>query len=209
MLISAVKLFVIPFILFVQQQPDALHADSTKTVLQALEMIRENTWANLTTNPAAQAEALMRLGDWDRAKQVLDQAGEDNKAVALGWAWYWYRQNKFHKAEAILNSITDPHETDGPEITLLRVDLLIQAWKLDQALHLNEQELSRVYADPSLTWHRKADLMEQRGRIYFHRKEYDKALEVAKQMQETYPSQAGGYILEGDYLIWQDRKSVV
>lgn len=205
MLISAVKLFVIPFILFVQQQPDALHADSTKTVLQALEMIRENTWANMKTNPAAQAEALMRLGDWDRAKQVLDQAGEDNKAVALGWAWYWYRQNKFHKAEAILNSITDPPETNGPEIALLRGDLLIQAWKLDQALHLNEQELSRVYADPSLTWHRKADLMEQRGRIYFLRKEYDKALEVAKQMQETYPSQAGGYILEGDYLIWQQK----
>ncbi len=206
MLISAVKLIVIPFMLFMQQ-PAALNADSTKAALQALELIRENTWATMKTNPAAQAEALMRLGDWDRARQVLDLAGEDNKEVALGWVWYWYRQNKFHKAEQILNGITDPHETDGPEVTLLRVNLLIQAWKLDEALRLNEEELTRDYGAPSLAWHRKADLMEQRGRIFFHMKEYDKALEVAKQLQKAYPSQAGGYILEGDYLIWQQKTS--
>jgi len=205
MLISAVKLFVIPFMLLMQQQPAALNPDSTKATLQALEVIRENTWSTMKENPAARAEALMRLGDWDRARQVLDQAGDGNPDVSLAWAWYWYRQNKFHKAEETLKGINNPTATQGPEITLLRVSLLIQAWMLDDALRLNGEELNRDLGAPSLAWHRKADLMEQRGRIFFHMKEFERALEVAKQLQTEYPRHEGGFVLEGDYLIWQQK----
>lgn len=206
MLISAVKLFVIPFMLFMQPQTQAaLNPDSTRATLEFLEYLRELTWSSSRSGASQKANSLMSYGSWDRARQVLDEAGADNPDVALAWAWYWYRQNKFHKVEEILNGITEPRWYEGPEIIQLRVNLLIQAWKLDEALELNARELEREYDEPERSGHRKANLMEQRGRIFFHMKEYDKALEMAKQIQAKYPNHSGSFILEADYLIWQQK----
>ncbi|MBX2841685.1 MAG: hypothetical protein KTR26_07930 [Flammeovirgaceae bacterium] len=80
---------------------------------------------------------------------------------------------------------------------LLRANLHIQAWELDEAMKICNQRLADVKFDD------KALVLL--GEIKLLQKQYDEALKLAKDAQELNGNSAEAYLLESDVYFWQQQ----
>jgi tetratricopeptide (TPR) repeat protein len=136
----------------------------------------------LTTSSAS---AQLAPDDVAGARRLLQERGRaaETPMVAL------MRQHRYPEAEELLNRRL--REAPGDEALLaLRVKLLIQAWRLDQAMRVAET-----------LKHGKVLV----GRIQLLEKKYDAALASARAASAANPRDAEAHLLEADVHFWREK----
>ena len=178
---------------FIQLLSNPIHADSTRLATAELHRQRSVVASNLSMPPSERAKKLMLLGDFDQALNVLQ--GQDDPASMMQLAWFWYRQNDFKKAEDLLSQL-NVNDAISNDVQLLKASLLVQAWNLDAAMAVCDAVLSNSG---------NADMLYLKARIYFLQKKFNEARDLSKKLQNDFPDFAGGYLLEADYYVWQQK----
>ncbi len=153
--------------------------------------------------PKSNAEQAELLGDmldvglWEEVWAYLNGENTlDNVARHALRAQYWWLNNEFSKAEQEL-SVLKGEELQRPEAVVQRAQLLVEAWRLEEAEQLCK-EMLRVYPG-----HEKISTVL--GRSLLLQKKYEEALALAKAMQQANPSSYNAYLLEGDVYFWDQR----
>ena len=134
---------------------------------------------------ATSAAAQLAPDDVEGARRMLQQrvrAAEQPVAALL-------RQHRYSEAERLLDSQLRATPGD-PELLALRVKLLMQAWRLDQAMRVAETlPNGKVLV----------------GRIQLLEKKYAAALASAKAAQAANPRDAEAFLLEADVHFWNQQ----
>jgi thioredoxin-like negative regulator of GroEL len=129
------------------------------------------------------ASAQLSPDDVAGARRLLQQRQSLNPAAAL------MQQHRYQEAQEVVDAALQktPHT---PEWLELRARLLIQAWRLDDAL-----QVARTLPNRDL-WV---------GRIRLLKKDYASALLSAKAAQAARPNDAEGFLLEADVHFWKEK----
>ncbi|HEY0673175.1 MAG TPA: hypothetical protein VGD27_12935 [Longimicrobiales bacterium] len=138
----------------------------------------------LATSPAA---AQLAPDDVAGARRLLQQrtaapAGELARAQEL------IRQHRYPEAERMVDLALRAAPGDKAWLEL-RVKLLIQAWRLDQALRVAQSIAQHVLI----------------GRVQLLQKQYDAALASARAAQQAQPDNAEAWLLEADVHFWKEK----
>lgn len=172
----------------------AQHPDEVAAIRQRLQPERKAALAS-AQSPAAKAERLLELGEWQAAERLLQEATPDHR-VWLAQARLAILQNKFKQAEALVQQVME-QEPQNREALLLQSKLQVQAWELNKAKatlqHLFRQKPEDEAAALAL------------GRILMLEKKYDQALAWAKKVQQWNPRNAQAYLLESDVHFWNQK----
>jgi tetratricopeptide (TPR) repeat protein len=122
--------------------------------------------------------------DVEAAKRLLAQRGsiKENPVAVL------IRHHRYAEAEQSLNRQLRASPGDR-DLLALRVKLLIQAWKLDQAMKVAQSIEDHVLI----------------GRVHLLRKDFDAALASARKAIAANPRSAEAHLLEADVHFWKEK----
>jgi tetratricopeptide (TPR) repeat protein len=176
-----------------------LSADDVDGAWGLLEESRADVLAATDLSTAERVREMTRLGLWDEAWELAGEAGAEADAnpadpdlqVALGHLLFL--ESRFHEAEERTRIALDA-DIDHREARLLEGMLRVQAWELDEGAGIAEALLQD---DP-----RDEDAALLLGRIRLLEKDYDAALELAREVQRWNRRSAGAYLLEADTRFW-------
>ncbi|MFD2514392.1 tetratricopeptide repeat protein [Pontibacter locisalis] len=173
----------------------AQHPDNVADVREKLAQERQQARQSQNVSPAAKAERLLELGQWQEAEKVILSAKPTNQ-VKLAKAKLTLLQNEFKEAEQLVAEVLK-QQPNQREALLLKSKLHIQGWELAQAKRLAEQLLKVNPKDE------EAALAI--GRVLMLQKKYEEALEWAKKVQGWNPQNANAYLLESDVYFWNQK----
>lgn len=164
-----------------------LDPDDCQAARKLLESYRNNV--RVRAVPAATLfPDMVELGMWEEAESILDQVSDP-----LILAKWYYLHNEFFKAKDYITQILST-QPSLKEALLMQARLHIQAWELPQALKVSNLLLSDNPVDPRA--------LVLKGDILALQKNYDEAMTLARQVQETSPEFAPAFRLEADIHFW-------
>lgn len=181
-------------LLFVSCSNPSNHpANNLTTANQQLAQERTQTLQALEQEVTADAvQKLVELGLWEDAERYLNEMG-DSDEVNLVRAGLNFKKHRYENAEALVNEVLEGNPSNR-EARLLKAELEIQAWRLDEAEAIAESILREHESD--------AQAGVVKGRAALLKRNYEDALQWAKDVQEWDPALAEGYLLEGEVLFW-------
>lgn len=148
--------------------------------------------------PADLLDELIDLGLWEEAEIRIKNHPAPDHNIRMVEARLKWMNNDFFAAEAIMNQVLaeDPKHFKA---LLMKSVLEVEAWELDKAAEtaLNLAKNSKGKEE--------IDAMLQYGRVLIWKKEYDKALKIARDYQKKDPSNAKAYLLEADVFFWDQK----
>ncbi|MBC5993453.1 tetratricopeptide repeat protein [Pontibacter cellulosilyticus] len=173
----------------------AQHPDDIPAIRQKLAQERQLAAKQVSAAPAAQAERLLELGQWQQASSVLKQA-KPTAAIKLAQAKLAMLNNNFSAAEKLVEEALK-YNQKASDALLLKSKLQVQAWELPEAKKTAQQVLQ---AEPK---NEAAALTI--GRVLMLQKKYGEALEWANKVQDWNPKNAQAYLLESDVHFWNQK----
>ena len=146
-------------------------------------------------NKAQTLKQMLDLGMWEQACQTITvgvalSADEQNTLMA----YYHILNNDYKQAEIILDTILASNPAH-PEANKLYVRLLIEAWRLDEALARCKAMKQSGYG-----YDLETALLE--GRALLLQQKYDVVTDLVTQLHQQFPEQGGVYRLEADVYFW-------
>lgn len=137
---------------------------------------------------------MLDLGMWDKAYATISadrSLTADDRNVLL--AYYHILNNDYAAAEKLLATTLKAKPTDA-EANKLNIRLLIEAWKLDEAVS-KADELSKRYPDD-------LEISLLKGRALLLQRDYDAATALVADLHKRFPNRGGVYRLEADIYFW-------
>jgi predicted Zn-dependent protease len=172
--------------------------DDTKAASARLEDTGRIFIQQLKTAPSSQKYGLLkkmlRHGFWEEAFQSIQRnnyLSESDQHLLL--AYYYWLNNYFQESERHTNLVLQ-HDPTNLDALKIKSTLLIEAWKLQEATDLCYGLLRPSIQDPEISL--------ILGRALLLQRHYDKALALAKELQERYPQLAAAYLLEANVYFW-------
>lgn len=168
-------------------------ADDTAGARELLEVERERVRSGTGLAPAERAARMLELGLWGEAERIIAEGGDD-PSLALVEVRLRMKEQRFHDAESRLAEVLAAAPSNR-EARLLRAELHVQAWELDEAAAIASSLLEERRRDE--------DAALLLGRIRLLEKRYDEALEQALLVQRWNRENAGAHLLEADVRFWE------
>ncbi len=140
----------------------------------------------LSAAPALYAQ--IAPDDVAAARQLLQQQRASAPSTDLAKAQDLLRQHRYPEAERLVNAALQKTPAARPWLEL-RARLLMQSWRLDEAMNV-----ARSIPSPVLV-----------GRVQLLRKQFDEALASARAAQAANPNDAEAYLLEADVFFWKEQ----
>jgi predicted Zn-dependent protease len=172
--------------------------DDTAFCFAGLEKERNNLAARVETATGAEKSVLLRamldLGMWEQACPLI-VAGEtlDSADRSALLAFYHLLNSDYSEAdretEAALR--TSPGH---PEALKIRVQLLIEAWKLDEAIEACRDLISSRPED--------LEIRLLMGKALLLARRYDEASDLVARLHRQFPESGKVYLLEADIHFW-------
>ncbi|MEX0722472.1 MAG: hypothetical protein WD053_01270 [Gracilimonas sp.] len=170
------------------------YVDDTEIVKEQLEQERSTTLAELETEvTAGNIEKLIELGMWNDAERFISNADNESNEIKLAEAKLMFKKHRYSNSEVIVNTVLESNPANR-KARLLKAELHIQAWGLDEADEVGSSLLEENSNDA------EAGLI--RGKAALLNRDFEEALRWAKNVQEWDPEFAGGYMLEAEGLFW-------
>lgn len=186
-------LLLCPFASFSQ----AIDPDSTGAAMDLLEAERKKALNDPESKPEIRIRHMLDLGMWEEAGDFFEREKKLNNDLKLQYARYLYLNNRFFAADSLVERLLSWPLGDREAASLLKVRLLVEAWRLPEALRLCNELIEK---NPS-----NAEVMYLKGRILLLQKKYPEAKEIAAAMKAQLPGNAGGYLLEASLLLWRQK----
>ncbi|MEL6250729.1 MAG: tetratricopeptide repeat protein [Bacteroidota bacterium] len=186
-------LLLICYIGLAPLQAQLLSPDDTEGALRLLLERREAISKAEGPHSASLIAEMLKLGMWEEIEAEVKKRNlpED---VLLEKAHFLILKNRYEEAEQILRKIK-PGPASREAIQLLNIRLQTEAWELKKA----EQSCINILKNSP----RSEATVLQLGSIYVLQKNFDKALALAKQVQEWNPENSGAYLLAAEALLWK------
>lgn len=174
--------------------------ENTQAAFEQLEIKRNDLRAQLKdAGPLTKKELLkkgLQLGMWEEISTILKKDNKllpNDKLTLL--ARYLWLNNNFNKAHNIINQVLKTESTNL-EAAKIKATLLIEAWKLEEAVTLCQSLLKQSADSETALILGKALLLQRK---------YDQAYKIAKDLQADKPNLAGAYLLEADVYFWNQQ----
>jgi Flp pilus assembly protein TadD len=140
-------------------------------------------------------QRMIELGMWKEASLAINQFKPATSEYQLLSAEYFMIHNEFKKAEILVHEVLNK-QSGNEHAILLKADLEIQAWRLQEAVVICEKALKKKASEKLLLTLGRAKLLQ---------KKYKDALAIAKSIMKTNPKSAGAYLLESDIFFWDQQ----
>ncbi|MCG8606730.1 tetratricopeptide repeat protein [bacterium] len=173
-----------------------INPDDLSEARRVLDIERQRILMNHEPLSAAKIHHMLDLGLWQQAGELLDQVREPNTDHKLAQGRFFFLNNEFQKAEGVVEEILQ-NAASHRQVLLLKTQLKIEAWLLDDAAQICRELLDRDDRDE--------DAALLLGRVKILQKRYDEALEWAKRVQDWNDNNAGAYLLESDVHFWNQK----
>ncbi|MEM8886403.1 MAG: hypothetical protein AAGD28_00330 [Bacteroidota bacterium] len=174
-------------------QAQSLSPDDTEGALSLLSEQRKALKEAGSTRSASLISDMLKLGMWEELETEFRKRNLPAE-LSLQKAHFLILKNRYEEAEQILKKIkAGPNSQET--FQLLKIRLLTEAWELKKA----EESCINILKNTP----RSEATVLQLGSIYVLQKNFDKALALAKQVQEWNPDNAGAYLLEAEALLWK------
>ncbi|TAE25410.1 MAG: hypothetical protein EAZ91_19070 [Cytophagales bacterium] len=193
------KLLTLAFLFFIHlsvaQSPDNIKAIQQRLVGERALLRRQLT--NSKADAVPTLRRMMALGQWTEAMtattKLTNISTVDRLLLRAEHAWL---TNDFRKAESLVKQVL---EKDPADVWANRqqATLLIEAWRLPQAVALCNTLLARDPADDETAL--------VLGRALLLQKRYPDALAIAKRLQKANPNLAPAYLLEANVYFWDQQ----
>jgi len=176
-----------PFLLMAQPDPD-----NTEAAMQQLKMQRQKVAQLSALSPVARARVLLQLGEWEKAEQWL-QEGSDRSEVLELQAQLAFLRHRYALADSLNRQLLHS-EPENRAAQLLQIDLLTQAWQLDEA----EKNCHAMLAATAF------DEVAMCKLSYIRRlkKDFEGAMAWAEKATETNPNNALTYQAAAEVHFW-------
>ncbi|MDR2809408.1 MAG: tetratricopeptide repeat protein [Tannerellaceae bacterium] len=143
---------------------------------------------------AAALKKMLDRGMWEQARPLITEGNtlSDNEQAIL-LAYYHLLNNKYREADREIEAVlqTSP---DNPEAQKIKIQLLIEAWKLDEALQA-ASDLAQVHPQD-------LDIPLLQGRALLLERKYDEASDLVARLHRQFPENGRVYLLEADIHFW-------
>ena len=171
----------------------ALDPDDTNAAMQLLQSKRADLLQSAAPFDAQHAHQMIDLGLWDEAQEFLEDAPSNLADIQLVRARFAWLNNDFFAAEGWLDILATKGQIPL-ETKLLRIQLEIEAWRLDSA--------EQICLDLLVDNPQEEAVVLMLGRIHLLKKNYPKARALAEQVQQWNPDNADAYLLQADAHFW-------
>lgn len=142
---------------------------------------------------AQNVEKLIDLGSWDDAEKFLAQMDAESADRKYVSAKLDMKKHRYEEAEVLVNEILK-EQPAHKAAKLLKAELEIQAWRLDNADEIAAGLLSENRNDAQAGF--------IRGKVAQLQRNYEEALKWAQDIQKWDPEFAEGYLLEAESRFW-------
>ncbi|MEJ8801441.1 tetratricopeptide repeat protein [Pontibacter sp. H249] len=173
----------------------AQNPDDVAAIRQKLVQERQLAVKMPESNPAAKAEKLLELGQWNDAQTVLARA-KPSAAVKVAQAKLAILNNEFNTAEKLVEEALKYNPKYKPAL-LQKAKLQVQAWELPEAIATAQQVLQTEAKNEAAALNI--------GRVLMLQKKYEEALAWAQKVQTWNPKNAEAYLLESDVHFWNQK----
>ncbi|MDW3649707.1 MAG: hypothetical protein R8P61_21735 [Bacteroidia bacterium] len=186
-------LLLVSFVILIPTQAQLLSPDDTEGALSLLTEKRNTLSKAEGPLSATRVADMLKLGMWEELEGELKKKNLAPELL-LQKVHFLMLKNRFEEAEQILKKMKSG-SASTEAYRLLQIQLLTEAWELKKA----EQACIDILKQSP----RSEATVLQLGSIYVLQKNFDKALALAKQVQEWNAENATAYLLEAEALLWK------
>ena len=173
--IAIMAKLIFPLLIFISCFASAqpISPDDTEAVMKALRQQQDLTVRLQGLDEEVRLHQYLDQGQWEEARLLMDLLNIEGPEWSLGEARYCYLNNQFEEAA---KWVDDCLERDALDLggQLLKAQLFIEAWELDQAASIFAAHADTV-----------PDAMLGLGRVYLYQKQFEKALALAQEAQKN------------------------
>jgi len=170
------------------------YVDEISIVQEKLQQERTATLEDLEQGISAQkVERLIDLGAWAEAENYINKMEAPSLGRKYVSAKLQFKKHQYEQAEVLINQILEEQPAHR-DVQLLKAELEIQAWRLDEADAIASSLLMENKNDA------KAGII--RGKVELLNRNYAEAARWGKEVQKWDPLLADGYLLEAESLFW-------